>query len=218
VDARVRPGHDGGRDGAALATIYDLKPQFQALLRPIAAALAQRGIRANDVTLGALLLSAAQGAWLALDPSSRWPLLALPVVLFLRMAMNAIDGLMAKEGQATPAGAVLNEISDVVADAALYLPFALVPGLNAPLAVLAVVAGIIAEMTGALGPMIGVKRNYAGPLGKSDRALAFGLLAVLIGMGLTPGLWSTLYLAALLLLGALTMFNRGRRIVAEAKP
>jgi CDP-diacylglycerol--glycerol-3-phosphate 3-phosphatidyltransferase len=202
-----------------LATIYDFKPQFQALLRPIAAALAQRGISANDVTLGALLLSAAQGAWLALDPSSGWPLLVLPVVLFVRMAMNAIDGLMAKEhGQATPAGAVLNEISDVVADAALYLPFALVPGLNAPLAVLAVVAGIVAEMTGALGPMIGVKRNCAGPLGKSDRALAFGLLAVLIGMGLTPGLWSTLYLAALLLLGALTMFNRGRRIVAEAKP
>jgi CDP-diacylglycerol---glycerol-3-phosphate 3-phosphatidyltransferase len=201
-----------------LATIYDLKPQFQALLRPIAAALAQQGIRANDVTLGALLLSAAQGAWLALTPASRWPLLALPVVLFLRMAMNAIDGLMAKEhGQATPAGAVLNEISDVVADAALYLPFALIPGVNAPLAVLAVVAGIVAEMTGALGPMIGVKRNYAGPLGKSDRALAFGLLAVLLGLGLTPGLWSTLYLAALLLLGALTIFNRGRRIVAEAR-
>jgi CDP-diacylglycerol--glycerol-3-phosphate 3-phosphatidyltransferase len=202
-----------------LATIYDLKPQFQALLRPIAAALVRTGLRANDVTLGALLLSAAQGAWLALDPSSRWPLLALPVVLLLRMAMNAIDGLMAKEhGQATPAGAVLNEISDVVADAALYLPFALVPGLSAPLAVLALVAGIVAEMTGALGPMVGVKRNYAGPLGKSDRALAFGLLAVLIGMGLTPGLWSTLYLAALLLLGALTIFNRGRRIVVEAKP
>ena len=207
----------GGR--ANLATIYDLKPQFQALLRPIAAALVRAGLRANDVTLGALLLSAAQGAWLALDPSSRWALLALPVTLFLRMAMNAIDGLMAKEhGQATPAGAVLNEISDVVADAALYLPFALVPGLNAPLVVLAVVAGIVAEMTGALGPMIGAERNYAGPLGKSDRALAFGLLAVLIGIGLTPGLWSTLYLAALLLLGALTMFNRGRRIVAEAKP
>jgi phosphatidylglycerophosphate synthase len=202
-----------------LATIYDLKPQFQALLRPIAAVLAQRGIRANDVTLGALLLSAAQGAWLAVDPASRWRLLALPVVLFLRMAFSAIDGLMAKEhDQATPAGAALNEISDVVADAALYLPFALVPGLNAPLAVLAVVAGIVAEMTGALGPMLGAKRNYAGPLGKSNRALAFGLLAVLIGIGLTPGLWSTLYLAALLLLGALTIFNRGRRIVAEAKP
>jgi phosphatidylglycerophosphate synthase len=201
-----------------LATIYDLKPQFQKLLRPIAAALAERGISANEVTLGALALSVAQGAWLALDPVSRWPLLVLPVILFLRMAMNAIDGLMAKEhGQATPSGAVLNELSDVVADAALYLPFALIPGLNAPLVVLVVVAGIVTEMTGALGPMLGGPRNYAGPFGKSDRAFAFGLLAVLIGAGLTPGLWSTLYLAALLVLSALTVLNRARAIVAQAK-
>jgi CDP-diacylglycerol--glycerol-3-phosphate 3-phosphatidyltransferase len=201
-----------------VATIYDFKPRFQALLRPIAAALAARGLKANDVTLGALLLSAAQGAWIALDPTSRWPLLMLPLTLFLRMAMNAIDGLMAKEHrQATPTGAVLNEVSDVAADAALYLPLALIPGLNAPLVVLVVVAGIIAEMTGALGPMVGAKRSYAGPLGKSDRALAFGLLAVLIGIGLAPGLWSTLYLAALLLLSSLTILNRARLIVAEAK-
>ena len=134
------------------------------------------------------------------------------------MAMNAIDGLMAKEhGQATPAGAVLNELSDVVADAALYLPFALIPGLNAPLVVLVVVAGIIAEMAGALGPMLGASRSYAGPFGKSDRAFAFGLLAVLIGVGLAPGLWSTLYLAALLVLSALTVLNRARGIVAEAR-
>lgn len=201
-----------------LATIYDLKPRFQALLRPIAVSLAKRGISANEVTLGALLLSAAQGAWLALMPSSPWPLLVLPVTLFLRMAFNAIDGLMAKEhGQASPAGAVLNEISDVVADAALYLPFAFIPGINAPLVVLVVVVGIIAEMTGALGPMLGAARNYAGPFGKSDRALAFGLLAVLIGVGLAPGLWSALYLAGLLVLSALTVLNRARGIVAEAK-
>ena len=201
-----------------MPTIYDLKPQFQKLLRPIAAALAKRGLEANDVTLGALLISAAQGAWLALMPSSRWPLLLLPVTLFLRMAFNAIDGLMAKEhGQASPKGAVLNELSDVVADAALYLPFALIPGVNAPLAVLTVVAGIVAEMAGALGPMLGARRCYAGPFGKSDRAFAFGLLAVLIGIGLAPGLWSTLYLAALFILSVLTVLNRTRRIVAEAK-
>jgi CDP-diacylglycerol--glycerol-3-phosphate 3-phosphatidyltransferase len=201
-----------------LATIYDLKPQFQVLLRPVAAALAARGLKANDVTLGALLLSAAQGAWIALDPGSRWPLLVLPLTLFLRMAMNAIDGLMAKEhGQATPSGAVLSEVSDVIADAVLYLPFALIAGLNAPLVVLVVVAGVVAEMTGALGPMVGAKRNYAGPLGKSDRALAFGLLAVLAGIGIAPGLWSTLYLAAMLLLSALTILNRARLIVAATK-
>lgn len=201
-----------------MATIYDLKPRFQNLLRPLSDALARAGLRPNDVTLGALLLSAAQGAWLTLMPGSAWPLLLLPVTLFLRMAFNAIDGLMAKEhGQATPAGAVLNELSDVAADAALYLPFALIPGLNAPLVVLVVIAGIIAEMTGALGPMVGAPRNYAGPFGKSDRAFAFGLLAVLIGAGLAPGLWSMLYLAALLVLSALTVLNRARGIVAHAK-
>jgi CDP-diacylglycerol--glycerol-3-phosphate 3-phosphatidyltransferase len=201
-----------------LATIYDLKPRFQALLRPLSDALVRSGLRANDVTLGALLLSAAHGAWLALMPASRWPLLLLPVTLFLRMAFNAIDGMMAKEhGQASVAGAVLNELSDVIADAALYLPFALVPSLNAPLIVLVVVAGTIAEMAGALGPMIGVSRRYEGPLGKSDRAFAFGLLAVLLGIGIVPGLWSTLYIEALLLLSVLTMLNRARNTIAEAK-
>ncbi|HEX2448604.1 MAG TPA: CDP-alcohol phosphatidyltransferase family protein [Methyloceanibacter sp.] len=201
-----------------MATIYDLKPRFQALLRPVSNALARAGLSANDVTLGALLLSVAHGAWIALQPASPWPLLLLPVTLFLRMAMNAIDGMMAREhSQASPQGAVLNELSDVIADAALYLPFALVPRLDAELVVLVVIAGIVAEMAGALGPMIGASRSYAGPLGKSDRALAFGLLAVLLGVGLAPGLWSTLYLAALLLLSGLTVLNRARAIIAQAK-
>ena len=120
-----------------MATIYDLKPRFQALLRPLSDALARAGLSANEVTLGALLLSAAHGAWLALMPGSAWPLLLLPVTLFLRMAFNAIDGMMAKEhGLASPAGAVLNELSDVIADAALYLPFALIHSLNGMLVVL----------------------------------------------------------------------------------
>ena len=200
-----------------MATIYDLKPKFQALLRPIAAWLARAGVTANGVTVAALLLSVAQGAWLALAPGEALPLLLLPVTLFVRMALNAIDGLMAKEHDlATPQGAVLNELSDVIADAALYLPFALIPGVNASLVVLVVVTGIIAEMAGALGPLIKAPRRYDGPFGKSDRALAFGLLAVLLGLGLAPGLWTSVYLGILLALSVCTVINRARRIVAEA--
>jgi CDP-diacylglycerol--glycerol-3-phosphate 3-phosphatidyltransferase len=70
--------------------------------------------------------------------------------------------------------------------------------------VLVVIAGIVAEMAGALGPMLGGIRQYNGPLGKSDRAFAFGFLAVLLGLGLAPSTWSTIYLSALLLLGILT--------------
>ena len=77
-----------------MPTIYDLKPRFQALLRPLADGLAKAGVTANGVTLAALGLSLAHGAWLALLPQSRWPFLLLPVTLFLRMALNAIDGMM----------------------------------------------------------------------------------------------------------------------------
>jgi CDP-diacylglycerol--glycerol-3-phosphate 3-phosphatidyltransferase len=81
---------------------------------------------------------------------------------------------------------------------------------------LVVVFGIIGEMAGALGPMIKASRRYDGPLGKSDRAFAFGLLAVLLGVGIAPGVWTSVYLAALLALSAITVLNRARRIVAEA--
>jgi len=200
-----------------VATIYDLKPKFQALLRPAAASLVDAGVTANAVTVAALLLSVVQGASIALVPGAALPLLVLPVTLFVRMALNAIDGIMAKEhGQATPHGAVLNELSDVISDAALYLPFALIPGVSAGLVVLVVVAGIVSEMAGVLGPLIKASRCYDGPLGKSDRAFAFGLLAVLIGIGFAPGLWTSIYLAVLLALSARTVVNRARRIVAEA--
>ena len=201
-----------------MPTIYDLKPRFQALLRPVADRLADAGVTANGVTLAALLLSLAHGAWLALAPDSRLPFLLLPVTLASRMALNAIDGMMAREhGMKSPEGAVLNELGDVISDAALYLPFALVTGVNAPLVVLVVILAIVGEMAGALGPMLGGTRRYDGPLGKSDRAFAFGLLAFLIGVGLTPGMWSTIYLSVLLVLSALTILNRARGIVAGAR-
>lgn len=201
-----------------MATIYGLKPMFQALLRPVAKALAEADLTANAVTVAALLLSIAQGAWIAFDPTSSLPLLVLPLTLFIRIALNAIDGLMAKEHDlASPEGAVLNELCDVMADAALYLPFAFIPGVSPVLVVLVVVAGIISEMTGALGPLISAPRRYDGPFGKSDRAFAFGLLALLIGLGFTAGLWTSIYLAVLLLLAVRTIFNRAHRIVAESE-
>jgi len=200
-----------------LATIYDLKPRFQALLRPIAARLVRAGFSANSVTFAALVLSLLQGAAIALWPSAPWPLALLPVTLFIRMALNAIDGIMAKEhDQMTLGGALFNELSDVVSDAALYLPFALIPGVNAPIVVLIVVVSAIAEMTGVLGQAIGATRRYDGPFGKSDRAFGFGALGVLLAIGLAPGAWTTFVLAAMLALAALTVWNRARGAVLEA--
>jgi CDP-diacylglycerol--glycerol-3-phosphate 3-phosphatidyltransferase len=199
-----------------MPSIYDLKPRFQALLRPLAGALARAGATANQVTVSAALLSVATGLAVWRWPAQRPALLLVPATLFVRMALNALDGMLAREwNQRSRLGAVLNELGDVVSDAALYLPFAAVPGLDPRLVVAAVLVAIIGEMAGVVAIQIGATRRYDGPMGKSDRAFAFGLLALLLGLGAAPGRWSTGLVGLIVLLGVVTVVNRCRRALAE---
>ena len=52
-------------------TIYDLKPKFQALLRPSVNFLAQKGITPNQVTMFAMLLSILVGVIIALTQGAK---------------------------------------------------------------------------------------------------------------------------------------------------
>jgi CDP-diacylglycerol--glycerol-3-phosphate 3-phosphatidyltransferase len=199
-------------------TIYQLKPAFQNLLRPLCRTLAGRGITANQVTVAALLMSLVAGATIWLSDGARWALALLPIVLLLRMALNAVDGMLAREhAMKSDLGAILNELGDVFSDAALYLPLAAVPGLSPALVVMIVLLAVVSEMTGVLAVLIGAERRYDGPMGKSDRAFAFGLLALLLAFGIPTGLWLHLVLAAIPLLLALTIINRARRALAEVQ-
>jgi CDP-diacylglycerol--glycerol-3-phosphate 3-phosphatidyltransferase len=200
-----------------MATIYDLKPAFQRLLRGPSDALARAGVTANQVTLAALLMSCAAGLVLYLFPMEAWALAGIPLVLFLRMALNAIDGMLAREhDMKTRLGAVLNELGDVASDAALYLPFAVIPGVPGRWVVLVVVTGILTEMAGVVAVQIGSRRRYDGPFGKSDRAFLFGLIALLLAAGVEPGLWLDLLLPAACALGVLTVVKRARGALAGA--
>lgn len=199
-----------------MPSIYDLKPRFVALLRPLAARLARGGATANIVTLAAMVDSILVGVVLVLWPEVTWLWLILPVFLFLRMAANAIDGILAREfGMKSRLGAILNEVGDVVSDAALYLPFALLPGVNPIWVVLAVVIAVIGEMTGILGQVIGASRRYDGPMGKSDRAAVFGILGLAIGIGAPIGGWVDWIMIAIGLLGLVTILNRARQALKE---
>ena len=166
--------------------------------------------------MAAALLSVATGAAIAAWPGQKWPLLLLPGMLFLRMALNAIDGMLAREhAMKSRLGAILNELGDVVSDAALYLPLALVPGLSAPWMVVIVILAIIGEMTGVVGVQVGASRRYDGPLGKSDRAFAFGALGLLLGCGVPRGPWIVVVQIILAVLAAATIVNRARRALRE---
>ena len=136
-----------------MLTLYQLKPRFQALLRPGVAWLAAHGVTANAVTLAAMLLSLALGAGLCLaGPQSPQWFLLLPGWMLARMALNAVDGMLAREfGQQSALGAYLNELADVLADAALFAPFALQPALGWPAVCAVIVLSGVSEMAGAWG-------------------------------------------------------------------
>jgi CDP-diacylglycerol--glycerol-3-phosphate 3-phosphatidyltransferase len=199
-------------------TIYDLKPAFQNLLRPVCNALAKAGVTANQVTVAAMFLSIVTGATIVVLHDDHRVLLLLPVVLLLRMALNAIDGMLAREHDMQSAlGGLLNEMGDVISDIALYVPFVLIAGLS-PVAVIAtVVLAVLSEMTGVVAVQIGASRRYDGPMGKSDRAFAFGLLAVLLGFGLEPGAWVNAALLVVATLTAATILNRARAALSESE-
>ncbi len=201
-----------------MASVYDLKPKFQALLRPLVARLAVAGVTANQVTIAAIVLSVIGGGLIAWRPFETWPLLLLPLILFLRMGLNAIDGMLAREfGQQSKLGAILNELGDVVSDTALYLPLAWVPFVWVPLVEVFVVLAVISEMTGVVAVQIGAKRQYQGPMGKSDRAFWFGALGLVLGLGVAPGNWINALLGVMLVLLVFTIVNRARAALKETR-
>ena len=199
-------------------SIYKLKAGFQNLLRPFVGMLARSGVTANQVTVAAALVSVALGLFLVAAPSPAWFLL-VPLWLFLRMALNAVDGMLAREhGQKSPLGGYLNEITDVVSDAALYAPFALVAPFSAAWIGAAIFLATLTEFAGVLGVAHGNGRRYAGPMGKSDRAAVFGVLGAWAGVaGALPGwmVWLLPVLCALMAWTALNRVRAGLRAPAE---
>lgn len=201
-----------------MPSIYDVKPRFQALLRPVARWLAKLGVTANQVTIAAALMSSLVGAALFVWREQTEILLLLPAALFVRMALNAIDGLLAREhDMKSNLGALLNELGDVLSDASLYLPLAMVPGFRPELVVPLVALAMMAEMTGVVVVQFGATRRYDGPMGKSDRAFAFGAIGLAVGLGVAPGPWLDVALGAVVVLLVLTIVHRSRKALEEVR-
>lgn len=200
-------------------SIYQLKPRFQALLRPLVGALYRAGVTANQVTVLACALSIALGLALYGLPLSAAYFALIPAWMLLRMAFNAIDGMLARDhGQQSVLGAYLNELTDVLSDAALYLPFARIAPFDPFWVGAIVLLAAMSEMAGVLGAVVGGERRYDGPMGKSDRAFVFGVFGLVVALGgqapdSHPG-WHLLITWGLPFVAALTAYSIYNRIQA----
>ena len=183
-------------------SIYQLKTQFQNQLRPISDKLVSSGVTANQVTISAIVLSASTSYVIVNLPphlyaknltikdssqhSQRFWLL-LPVSLMVRMALNAIDGMMAREHQqASTLGAVLNEAGDIISDSLLiaslrpHLPLEKTQKPFSKQTHLYLINGLstLTEMIAIGAHLATGQRANHGPLGKSDRAFELGAIGI----------------------------------------
>jgi CDP-diacylglycerol---glycerol-3-phosphate 3-phosphatidyltransferase len=198
-----------------MPTIYQLKPASQNLLRPIVPWLAKMGVTPNQVTIFTTGLAIGCGGLILLNNSL---LILVPLLMLVRAALNVIDGVLAREHQMTSTlGAILNELADVVFDAAIYLPFGLLPGVSGYLVAIIVVLSIISEMAGVMGLVVGSERQYDGPMYKTDRGVMFSVIAVLFVCGIFPSPWLDWVWMGLIGLSVLTIFNRINSTLIGAK-
>lgn len=204
--------------GYILISIYEIKPKFQQLLMPIVDWMRKIGMTPNQVTILALVLSIVTGIILSIFHENKWIYILMPIVMFVRMALNAIDGVMAKKYQMkSHLGFLLNELGDVISDLFLFIPFVFIAEDYGIGIMLFISLSIISEMAGVTVRVIGSSRRYDGPMGKSDRAFIVGFISFLIfvHLNIIPYLHFVFYVCSILML--INIYNRITNGLKEVK-
>lgn len=200
-----------------MISVYKLKPKFQQLLTPVLLFLHRHGITANQITVSSILLSVVIGVLFWNADISKWFFLSLPIGLLIRMALNALDGMMARKfNQTSKLGEVLNETGDIVSDVIIFFPLIKFQPESLYIVVVFIIMSVINEFAGLMGKVIGKERRYEGPMGKSDRALILGVygLAVFFGADITH--YSQYIFGLIILLLFISTYVRLKKSLNEA--
>lgn len=164
-----------------MISVYKIKPYFQKSLMPILNALHRRNITANQITVFAILFSIVLAILFWYADLYHFFFLLLPIGLLIRMALNALDGMMARLfNQTSKKGELLNEVGDIFSDFILFIPLLKFQSESLYLIVIFIGLSIINEFAGLMGKVLGGERRYDGPMGKSDRALVLGIYGLLM--------------------------------------
>lgn len=200
-----------------MISVYKLKPKFQQLLTPVLLFLNKNKITANQITISSILLSVVIGILFWYADTSKWFFLSLPIGLLVRMALNALDGMMARKfNQTSKLGEVLNEVGDIVSDVIIFFPLLKFQPESLYLIVIFIVLSVINEFAGLMGKIVGKERRYDGPMGKSDRALILGLYGLLLFFGVTITEISNYIFGIIILLLLISTYTRLKKSLNEA--
>lgn len=199
---------------------FDIKSRIRTQLRPMAEKLVEGGVSPAQLDWTTLGLSAVVGALIAVLPAvlpdTRQPLLILPLALLLRTALDTLADMLADANNPrTARDTLFSEIGAAVRDPLLYLPLALIPGVPGPLVVILVVLGLCTEVAGLAALRIGASRRPEGPMAKTDRAIVFGLIGLILALDGSAAAWLGWLLVPASAMALATIANRVRAALRE---
>ena len=194
-------------------SFYRFKPWFVLVLEPIRRLLEERGVSPTMVTMAAIPVEVAVALLLVAGTNESWLLTLVPVFALCWMGLNALDGSLARStGRITVRGAVLNELVDRLGDVLLIAAAAFV--VPVPLAAGLAISVLGSELVAAVGWATTGRRDFAGPMGKPDRAavIAVGAMVAVV--------WPDALIAAMALIAigsAIGVGVRGHSVLSRAR-
>lgn len=160
--------------------IYSIKPLFQKSLKPLFNLCVRNNVHPDVINLLALIMSLFTGVALLYASNYKILFLAVPLLVLLRIAFNALDGLVARaQGVSSKIGEVYNELYDRLSDIVIFVFLAFAEYANAKLVLIALAAVLLNSYLGILGKSAGGSRVYKGFIGKADRMLYLGIVSII---------------------------------------
>ena len=162
--------------------IYSIKPKFQQFLSPLNNFLIKNKVHPTIINISALIISILAGV--AFYYSAQYPflLLYIPIMAFVRTALNALDGMVARELKVKNMqfGEVLNEFFDRISDASIFLGIAFSGYVSIGLGVIVLVIILLNSYLSIVSKAAGGSRQYGGFMGKADRMIYVEIMAGVI--------------------------------------
>lgn len=151
--------------------LYHLKYPFRKAILFLLPLL--RHVHPNTVSWSLVPLGIITATVYLLAPQTPWLYLLGSALIFLRMIIGTLDGLMAVEFQkSTPKGEMINRIAPEIADMCLMIGIILSSSHYATVGLIAVTMCWSVTFFGLIGLVANKKIQSIGPLGQTDRIVA----------------------------------------------
>lgn len=173
-------------------SIYFIKPKFQRAIKPIKEMCIKYHISPDLLNVAAVVVAVLIGYLLFTSRTHPLSLIIIPLLVFIRLTFNALDGMVARDTGVTSAiGEVHNEVLDRVSDIIIILALGWSGQCNAMLTAIASSTMLLSSYIGIVSKAVGGPRIYKGIMCKPDRMIIIGLMA-LVGVWIhTSVVWNT---------------------------